>query len=128
MIIVILNYYGNKIVFFSFFEEGFVKRLENVIRFGSVVIIQDGEFFDLIILRLIFREFNYVGNRVMVEIGDYEVDVLGDFKLFIYFCDFSGDILIFFRFRVRLVYFVTNKESIEIRIFDIILIEENVEM
>lgn len=46
MITVISNYYGNKTVLLSFLEEGFVKRLENAIRFGSVVIIKDGEFFD----------------------------------------------------------------------------------
>nr|3J67_A Chain A, Dynein motor domain [Strongylocentrotus purpuratus]3J68_A Chain A, Dynein motor domain [Strongylocentrotus purpuratus] len=128
MITVISNYYGNKTVLLSFLEEGFVKRLENAIRFGSVVIIQDGEFFDPIISRLISREFNHAGNRVTVEIGDHEVDVSGDFKLFIHSCDPSGDIPIFLRSRVRLVHFVTNKESIETRIFDITLTEENAEM
>nr|5VH9_A Chain A, Dynein heavy chain, cytoplasmic [Saccharomyces cerevisiae]5VLJ_A Chain A, Dynein heavy chain, cytoplasmic [Saccharomyces cerevisiae] len=128
MITVISNYYGNKTVLLSFLEEGFVKRLENAVRFGSVVIIQDGEFFDPIISRLISREFNHAGNRVTVEIGDHEVDVSGDFKLFIHSCDPSGDIPIFLRSRVRLVHFVTNKESIETRIFDITLTEENAEM
>lgn len=63
-----------------------------------------------------------------MEIGDHEVDVSGDFKLFIHSCDPSGDIPIFLRSRVRLVHFVTNKESIETRIFDITLTEENAEM
>ena len=128
MVTVISKYYGNKTVLLSFLEEGFVKRLENAIRFGSVVIIQDGEFFDPIISRLISKEFNHAGNRVTVEIGDHEVDVSGDFKLFIHSCDPSGDIPIFLRSRVRLVDFVTNKESIETRVFDITLTEENAEM
>ncbi|RAZ94351.1 hypothetical protein DK853_35615, partial [Klebsiella oxytoca] len=81
-----------------------------------------------ILSRLISREFNHAGNRVTVEIGDHEVDVSGDFKLFIHSCDPSGDIPIFLRSRVRLVHFVTNKESIETRIFDITLTEENAEM
>ncbi|CAI4046659.1 hypothetical protein SUVZ_11G2640 [Saccharomyces uvarum] len=125
---VISNYYGSKTVILSFLEEGFVKRLENAIRFGSVVIIQDGEFFDPIISRLISNEFNHAGNRVTVEIGDHEVDVSNDFKLFIHSCDPSAAIPIFLRSRVRLIDFVTNKESIETRVFDITLIEENEEM
>ncbi|CAI4045250.1 hypothetical protein SKDZ_11G2570 [Saccharomyces kudriavzevii ZP591] len=128
MITVLSSYYGNKTVVLSFLENGFVKRLENAIRFGNVVIIQDGEFFDPIISRLISKEFNYAGNRVTVDIGDHEVDVSGDFKLFIHSCDSSAVIPIFLRSRVRLVDFVTNKENIETRVFDITLAEENAKM
>ncbi|EJS42865.1 dyn1p [Saccharomyces arboricola H-6] len=128
MVTVISNYYGNKTLILSFLEEGFVKRLENAIKFGSVVIIQDGEFFDPIISRLISKEFNHAGNRVTVEIGDHEVDVSSDFKLFLHSCDPSAAIPVFLRSRVRLVDFVTNKESIETRVFDITLTEENAEM
>ncbi|CAI4034808.1 hypothetical protein SMKI_11G2590 [Saccharomyces mikatae IFO 1815] len=128
MVTVISNYYGNKTLVLSFLEEGYVKRLENAIRFGSVVIIQDGEYFDPIISRLISKEFNRAGSRVTVEIGDHEVDVSSDFRLFIHSCDPSGKIPIFLRSRVRLIDFVTNKESIEARVFEITLTEENAEM
>lgn len=121
---VLSRYYSKRLIVTSFLETGFVKKLENAVRFGGVVIIQDAEYFDPIIGKLLSREYRTSGGRKTVEIGGHEVDVAAEFRLLLYSSDSDTIIPSFVESHVRLVNFSMNKGSIEMKAIRVALSKE----
>ena len=61
----------------SFLDENFSKQLENSLRFGGMLFVQDGEFYDALVTKVLKKEFLNAGGRLSIELGDsgHEVDV-----------------------------------------------------
>ncbi|CAD2218435.1 ATP-binding dynein motor region/Dynein heavy chain region D6 P-loop domain/Dynein heavy chain AAA lid domain/Dynein heavy chain C-terminal domain containing protein, putative [Angomonas deanei] len=79
------NYYAKqKINKASFIRPGYLKQLENAVRFGYPIIIDDAEFLDPAIVPLLNQEFRRSGGRLITRIGAQDVDVSNTFKLFLY--------------------------------------------
>ncbi|ODV62102.1 dynein heavy chain [Ascoidea rubescens DSM 1968] len=72
-----------KLITTSFLDDGFVKQIENALRFGNSILIQDAEHFDPIISRVISKEIQKAGGRSLIRLGKQEVDCSPDFKLYI---------------------------------------------
>ncbi|CCF59102.1 hypothetical protein KAFR_0G00690 [Kazachstania africana CBS 2517] len=121
---VLSSIYKNKFVKLSFLEPGFVKRLENAVKFGSIVLIEDGEFYDPIISGLISKEYKKIGGRQTVHIGSHEIEVASEFKLFIHSRDSTALIVPALRAHTRLINFSINKGSIEMQTIRAVLHEE----
>lgn len=121
---VVSRYYGKRFTLTSFLEPGFVKKLENGVRFGGVVLIQDAEYFDPIVNKLVSREYKAAGGRQTVQIGDHEVDLSLDFRLILYSGDIEANIPKFVEARVRLINFSMNKGSLEMKTLRIALFKE----
>ncbi|AAS51484.1 ACR258Wp [Eremothecium gossypii ATCC 10895] len=122
------NFYGRKMMITSFLDVGFVKQLENALRFGGCILIQDGEFFDPIISHLIAKEFKKAGGRLTVQIGDHEVDVSTSFQLIIHSKDPNSYMSSFVKTRMAVINFTVSKGSIEAQALQITLEKENPEL
>ncbi|CCD23572.1 dynein heavy chain NDAI_0B05390 [Naumovozyma dairenensis CBS 421] len=118
------KFYGVRYVQISFLENGFVKRLENAIKFGGVVLIHNAEFYDPIISKLITGQFKKVGTRQIVQLGTNEIDVSPDFKLFLYSHASNLNIPTVLKTRTRIINFSIAKESIELQAVRIALTNE----
>lgn len=68
----------------SFLDPKFSKHLESAIRFGSTILVEDGEQIDPIVYPIISRDFRKYQSRVTVKIRDVEIDVVPGFKMIIF--------------------------------------------
>lgn len=116
---------GSNLITISFLEPNYLKRLENAIRFGSTVIIEDGEMYDPAVNKLLTREYQHIAGRVIIELDGHDVDVSSDFRLFITSRDPHAMLPNFVKARVRYIDFSVNEGSIEMQALRITLKEEN---
>lgn len=73
-----------QLVVSSFLDPEFNKKLENCIKFGGSILIQDGEYYDPLISRLIAGDIHMMGaGRMVVKLGEKEIDLSPEFKLYI---------------------------------------------
>jgi dynein heavy chain 1 len=88
----------------SFLDPEFNKKLENCVKFGGSFLIQDGEYYNPIINRLISRDFTLLGaGRTMIRLGDKEIDLSPEFKLYILTKDSSISIPTFISSRMDIL-------------------------
>lgn len=125
---VLQNEFGSNLVTMSFLEPNYLKRLENAIRFGSTVVIEDGEYFDPAINKLLTREYQNIAGRSLINLAGHDVDVSSDFKLFLCSRDPYAKLSNFVKARVRYINFSINESSIEMQALRITLKEENPEI
>ncbi|CAR27637.1 ZYRO0D03168p [Zygosaccharomyces rouxii] len=124
MIPILSRFYTKRFTLTSFLETGFVKKLENAIRFGGVILIQDAEYFDPIISKLIAREYRASGGRQTVQVGEHEIDIASEFRLLLYSSDADAVIPNFVESRVRLINFSMNKGSVDMKAIRVALSKE----
>ncbi|SCU99738.1 LAME_0G05182g1_1 [Lachancea meyersii CBS 8951] len=121
-------HYGGALTVTSFLDSGFIRRLKNALKFGSCILIEDGDYFDPIISTLISQEFKTVGGRQTIRIGEENVDVSSSFKLIISSksgaCPISG----FVRARMSVVNFVIDKFSLQAQSLELVLEHEKPEL
>jgi len=65
----ILQYY-KKIKRTSFTDESFMKSLENALRFGQQLLVQDVEKIDPVLNSVLNKELHNTGGRVLITVGD----------------------------------------------------------
>lgn len=61
----------------------FRKNLESALRFGSTLLVQDVESYDPILNPVLNREVKRTGGRVLITIGDQDIDLSPAFKIFL---------------------------------------------
>ncbi|GME75945.1 unnamed protein product [Ambrosiozyma monospora] len=116
-----------ELVVTSFLDDGFVKQLESCIRFGGSVLIQDGEYFDPLVSRVIAKEIELSGGRSLVRIGDKAIDLSPNFKLFIHTKDPSVKISPFISSRMNVLNFTFTPASLITQSLNTVLKHENPE-
>ncbi|OHT04933.1 Dynein heavy chain, cytoplasmic [Tritrichomonas foetus] len=67
----------------SFVDKKFSKNLESCLRFGSPLLIEDGEQIDPLVLPVLTRDFRKAGGRTLMDLKHNEIDVSPAFQLFI---------------------------------------------
>jgi len=77
------RYAERKIVSTSFLDSAFLKSLESAMRFGNPIIIQDVENIDPILNTVLNKELHKTGGRILVRLGDQDIDFSPDFQLFL---------------------------------------------
>ena len=112
---VLEKHFGTRLVVISFLEPNYLKRLENAIKFGSVVIIEDGEFYDPALNSLLSKEYRFVSGRKIISIVGKDIDVSSDFQLFICSRDPYVKIPSFVKTRVRYINFAVTEGSVEMQ-------------
>ena len=65
----------------SFLSDGLFNQLENTLRFGGVIIIQDCEYYDPLLDTVLRKEIHRNGGRMMIRLGDQIIDYSSDFKV-----------------------------------------------
>ena len=97
----------------SFLDESFRKNLESALRFGNPILVQDAESYDPILNPVLNRELKKTGGRVLVTIGDQDIDLSPAFTMVLSTRDpsvqFSPDICS----RVTFVNFTVTRSSLQ---------------
>jgi dynein heavy chain 1 len=70
-----------KITKTSFLDSAFRKNLESALRFGNPLLIQDAESYDSILNPVLNRELRRTGGRVLITIGDQDIDLSPSFRV-----------------------------------------------
>jgi dynein heavy chain 1, cytosolic len=110
----ILNMYKDrKITKTSFLDNSFRKNLESALRFGNPILIQDVENYDPILNPVLNREIRRTGGRVLITLGDQDIDFSPMFTMFLSTRDptveFPPDICS----RVTFVNFTVTRSSLQ---------------
>ena len=80
----ILNEYADKkITKTSFLDDSFRKNLESALRFGNPLLVQDVENYDPILNPVLNRELKRTGGRVLITLGDQDIDLSPSFTIFL---------------------------------------------
>ena len=110
----ILNEYKDrKITKTSFLDDSFRKNLESALRFGNPLLVQDVENYDPILNPVLNRELRRTGGRVLITLGDQDIDLSPSFTIFLSTRDptveFPPDICS----RVTFVNFTVTRSSLQ---------------
>ena len=76
-------YKTKKISRTSFAEENFMKTLESALRFGCPLLVQDVEKIDPILNSVLNKELHRTGGRVLIRVGDQDIDFADSFLMYI---------------------------------------------
>ena len=68
---------------FSFLDDSFRKNLESALRFGNPLLVQDVESYDPILNPVLNRELRRTGGRVLITLGDQDIDLSPSFTIFL---------------------------------------------
>ncbi|ODV98401.1 hypothetical protein PACTADRAFT_20118, partial [Pachysolen tannophilus NRRL Y-2460] len=117
-----------KLIITSFLDDGFVKKLENALRFGSSILIQDAEKYDPIISQILSKEVHRTGGRTLMCLGKQEIDCTDGFKLYLYTRDPSVKIPPFVSSRTTTINFTVTASSLEAHSLNMTLKKENPEI
>jgi dynein heavy chain 1 len=121
-------YRDRKITVTSFLDESFLKNLESALRFGNPLLIQDVENLDPILNSVLNRELRRTGGRVLIRIGNQDIDFSPSFTMFLSTRDpsveFSPDICS----RVTFVNFTMTRSSLQTQALDKVLKVERPEI
>ena len=88
---IVNEYKERKISVTSFLDEAFLKNLESALRFGTALLIQDVEQLDPILNTVLNRDLRRAGGRVLVRLGNQDIDFSPTFTLFLATRDHSID-------------------------------------
>ncbi|KAG9314682.1 ATP-binding dynein motor region D5-domain-containing protein [Chiua virens] len=115
------EYKERKITVTSFLDEAFLKVLESALRFGNPILIQDVEHLDPILNAVLNKEIRRTGGRVLIRIGNQDIDFSPAFTMFLSTRDpsveFSPDICS----RVTFVNFTMTRSSLQSQSLDQVL-------
>lgn len=115
------EYKERKITVTSFLDEAFLKVLESALRFGNALLIQDVENLDPILNAVLNKEIRRTGGRVLIRLGNQDIDFSPSFTMFLSTRDpsveFSPDICS----RVTFVNFTMTRSSLQSQSLDQVL-------
>jgi dynein heavy chain 1 len=118
------QYRDKKIVSTSFLDDSFLKNLESALRFGSPILVQDAEHLDPIINPILNKELRRTGGRVLIRLGNQDIDFSPSFSLFLVTRDqcvhFPPDVCS----RVTFVNFTVTKSSLQAQCLNKLLSQE----
>ncbi|KAK6191509.1 hypothetical protein SNE40_003176 [Patella caerulea] len=107
------EYKDRKITKTSFLDDAFRKNLESALRFGNPLLVQDVESYDPILNPVLNRELRRTGGRVLITLGDQDIDLSPSFTIFLSTRDpnveFPPDICS----RVTFVNFTVTRSSLQ---------------
>lgn len=115
------EYRDRKITVTSFLDDSFLKNLESALRFGNPILIQDVEHLDPILNAVLNKEIKRTGGRVLIRLGNQDIDFSPAFTMFLSTRDpsveFSPDICS----RVTFVNFTMTRASLQSQSLDKVL-------
>ncbi|GAA5960288.1 hypothetical protein JCM21900_000936 [Sporobolomyces salmonicolor] len=110
----ILNEFKDrKISVTSFLDEAFLKNLESALRFGTPLLIQDVEHLDPILNTVLNKELRRAGGRVLIRLGNQDIDFSPSFTMFLSTRDPSVEFAADLNSRVTMVNFSITRASLQ---------------
>lgn len=122
------NKLEGKVSLTSFLNKSFIHDLQNALRFGGNLIVQDAEYFDPILAPLLSGDYQKIGGRTLIKIGDKDVDCSPDFNLVLYTKDHTVKIPKFVYATTTVIDFNVTETSLEIKSLDMIVKSEKPEV
>ncbi|CAH3116472.1 unnamed protein product [Pocillopora meandrina] len=107
------EYKGKKISKTSFLDDAFRKNLESALRFGNPLLVQDVESYDPILNPVLNRELRRTGGRVLITIGDQDIDLSPSFTIFLSTRDPTVEFAPDLCSRVTFVNFTVTRSSLQ---------------
>ncbi len=102
-----------KITRTSFLDDAFRKNLESALRFGNPLLVQDVENYDPILNPVLNRELRRTGGRVLITLGDQDIDLSPSFTIFLSTRDPSVEFPPDICSRVTFVNFTVTRSSLQ---------------
>ena len=112
----------------SFLDGAFVKTLESSVRFGTPLLVQDVEHLDPVISPLLNGEMRRTGGRVLVRVGNQDIDFSPSFTLMMITRDSSFTFPPDISSRVTFVNFTITRDNLESQALERILRTEKPEI
>ncbi|XP_076442165.1 cytoplasmic dynein 1 heavy chain 1-like isoform X5 [Babylonia areolata] len=97
----------------SFLDDAFRKNLESALRFGNPLLVQDVESYDPILNPVLNRELRRTGGRVLITLGDQDIDLSPSFTIFLATRDPNTDFPPDLCSRVTFVNFTVTRSSLQ---------------
>ncbi|KAJ7386556.1 Cytoplasmic dynein 1 heavy chain 1 [Desmophyllum pertusum] len=107
------EYKGRKINKTSFLDDAFRKNLESALRFGNPLLVQDVESYDPIVNPVLNRELRRTGGRVLITLGDQDIDLSPSFTIFLSTRDPTVEFAPDLCSRVTFVNFTVTRSSLQ---------------
>uniref|UniRef100_A0A8C1TYY4 Cytoplasmic dynein 1 heavy chain 1 n=1 Tax=Cyprinus carpio TaxID=7962 RepID=A0A8C1TYY4_CYPCA len=107
------EYKDKKITRTSFLDDAFRKNLESALRFGNPLLVQDVESYDPILNPVLNREVRRTGGRVLITLGDQDIDLSPSFVIFLSTRDPTVEFPPDLCSRVTLVNFTVTRSSLQ---------------
>ncbi|KAK4049755.1 dynein heavy chain [Microbotryomycetes sp. JL221] len=107
------EYKDRKISVTSFLDEAYIKNLESALRFGTPILIQDVEHLDPILNAVLNKELRRAGGRVLIRLGNQDIDFSPAFTMFLSTRDPSIEIPTDLNSRVTVVNFSVTRASLQ---------------
>ncbi|UZJ52281.1 hypothetical protein CBS101457_001601 [Exobasidium rhododendri] len=118
------EYKSRKLTVTSFLDDAFLKNLESALRFGNPLLIQDAEHLDPIINPVLNGELRKTGGRVLIRLGNQEIDFSPSFTMFLSTRDPSVEFTPDVCSRVTFVNFTMTRGSLQSQTLDQVLKSE----
>eukprot|EP01117_Protostelium_nocturnum_P006264 TRINITY_DN2259_c0_g1_i6.p1 TRINITY_DN2259_c0_g1~~TRINITY_DN2259_c0_g1_i6.p1 ORF type:complete len:4259 (-),score=1954.67 TRINITY_DN2259_c0_g1_i6:110-12886(-) len=110
----LLNQYKDKkVTKTSFLDSSFMKNLESALRFGTPLLVHDVESIDPVLNPVLNKEIHKKGGRVLIKLGDQEVDFSPSFIIFLVTRDPSSHFTPDLCSRVTFVNFTVTPSSLQ---------------
>lgn len=94
-------------------DESFRKHLESALRFGTSLLVQDVESYDPILNPVLNKELRRINGRVLISIGDQDIDFSPSFSIFLCTRDPTVEFTPDVASRVTFVNFTVTKKSLQ---------------
>ncbi|RWS14208.1 Dynein heavy chain: cytoplasmic-like protein [Dinothrombium tinctorium] len=110
---IVNEFEGKKITKTSFLDDSFRKNLESALRFGNPLLVQDVESYDPILNPVLNREVRKTGGRVLITLGDQDIDLSPSFCIFLSTRDPTAEFPPDLCSRVTFVNFTVTRSSLQ---------------
>ncbi|XP_065684969.1 cytoplasmic dynein 1 heavy chain 1 isoform X1 [Hydra vulgaris] len=117
-----------KITKTSFLDDAFRKNLESALRFGNPLLVQDVESYDPILNPVLNKELRRTGGRVLITLGDQDIDLSPAFTIFLSTRDPTIDFPPDLCSRVTFVNFTVTRSSLQSQCLNEVLKAERPEV
>uniref|UniRef100_A0A1X7SK50 Dynein heavy chain ATP-binding dynein motor region domain-containing protein n=1 Tax=Amphimedon queenslandica TaxID=400682 RepID=A0A1X7SK50_AMPQE len=107
------EYKDKKITKTSFLDDAFRRNLESALCFCNLLLVQDVESYDPILNPVLNREVKKTGGRVLITLGDQEIDLSPSFTIFLSTRDPSVEFPPDLCSRVTFVNFTVTRSSLQ---------------
>jgi dynein heavy chain 1 len=115
---------ARKVIKTSFLDSSFQKNLESALRFGCPIVVEDVENLDPILNPILNRETRKAGGRVLIRLGDQDIDFSPSFVIYLTTRDPSAQFTPDLCSRVTLVNFTVTRAGLRAQCLSTLLRQE----
>ncbi len=125
---IVRHYEDKKLIKTSFADDAFMKNLESALRFGCPLLVQDVEKIDPVLNSVLNKELHKTGGRILIRVGDQEIDFSDTFKMFMVTRDSQATFTPDLCSRVTFINFTVTPSSLQEQCLNIYLKSERAEV